>query len=524
MEFMKIVMAYNEIQYGKETLDNVLEMIKQMPDKKASFDNGRTLLHLASQMLHPSAVKYLLAEGCDPNSKNSSGDTPLILVARQKQLLYIRPENSAYEVTCALIDGGANAALKDNRGEMIYLIAAKNGNGEMIKALHDKGVRITRADDSGNNGFHFLIESLYNPMNDFRLAEKRYNEEAPGGVLTAGKEFIKQNMETSRKTMEFYLNEAFIGAQAFLDAGVDPEDKNNMGETAHVLAERRGAKKIGALLKGEIGGDGGEDADLKIKAGGLTIGKAAFKGDHEAIRALVKLGNDINAFEDVNGYGDSTPLAEACRNCDAGTVKLLLELGADPNMKRGDGKTAITWLKGNSYGIKDGCPSAIIDIMVAAGMDINATVDDQSNTILTWALQDNFDLEMSTINETLRWYVVKSAIGHKADVNRTNLQGQTPLMLACKGDPNYNMKRADEIQMMLLEKGARIDATDKNGNTPLMYAANNSNAKASRDMAENLLDFGDPKANAVNNAGKTALDIATGLNNEMLVKLLLKNM
>jgi len=529
MEFMKIVMAYNEIQYGKETLDNVLEMIKQMPDKKASFDNGRTLLHLASQMLHPSAVKYLLAEGCDPNSKNTSGDTPLILVARQKQLLYIRPENSAYEVTCALIDGGANAALKDNRGEMIYIIAAKNGNGEMIKALHDKGVRITRADDSGNNGIHYLIESLYNPLNDFRLAEKRYNDEAPGGVLPAGREFVKKNMEDSKRSMEFYLNEAFVGAKAFLDSGVDPEDKNNMGETAHVLAERRGTKKIGALLKGELG-DAGANSELAAKAGGLTIVKAALKGDREAILALIELGSDVNAVEDIYGYGEGTPLAGACRNCDAETVKLLLGLGADPNLKTGDGRTAITWLKGGemhsvSQNFEKKNPTRIIDAMVASGMDINAFVNDRSDTLLMWALRDsNGDMEMFVTRETLRWYVVNSAISHGADVNRSNIDGQTPLMLSCIGDPNYSMRMADEIQMLLLQKGANIAARDKNGNTPLIYVANNSNAKAAKEMAENLFDFGDPQAGAVNNAGKSALDIATEKNNEMLVKLLLKNM
>jgi len=36
------------------------------------------------------------------------------------------------------------------------------------------------------------------------------------------------------------------------------------------------------------------------------------------------------------------------------------------------------------------------------------------------------------------------------------------------------------------------------------------------------MDFGSPDVNAVNNEGKTALDIATEKNNETLVKFLLK--
>ncbi|MCL2334149.1 MAG: ankyrin repeat domain-containing protein, partial [Candidatus Methanoplasma sp.] len=170
-------------------------------------------------------------------------------------------------------------------------------------------------------------------------------------------------------------------------------------------------------------------------------------------------------------------------------------------------------------------PTRIIDAMVASGMDINAFVNDRSDTLLMWALRDsNGDMEMFVTRETLRWYVVNSAISHGADVNRSNIDGQTPLMLSCIGDPNYSMRMADEIQMLLLQKGANIAARDKNGNTPLIYVANNSNAKAAKEMAENLFDFGDPQAGAVNNAGKSALDIATEKNNEMLVKLLLKNM
>mgnify|MGYP003701849099 CR=1 FL=1 len=123
---------------------------------------------------------------------------------------------------------------------------------------------------------------------------------------------------------------------------------------------------------------------------------------------------------------------------------------------------------------------------------------------------------MFLMRETLRWLLVNAAIVHRADVNKSNIQGQTPLMLASGANPARDMRMGDEIQDLLLENGANVAAKDKNGNTPLIYAAQNIGQSA-KDMAENLLDFGDPLVDHVNNAGKSALDYATEKNNEMLV-------
>jgi len=58
----------------------------------------------------------------------------------------------------------------------------------------------------------------------------------------------------------------------------------------------------------------------------------------------------------------------------------------------------------------------------------------------------------------------------------------------------------------------------------LIYAAKNRNANSGKEMAELLFDFGDPKLEHVNNEGKSALEIATELNNEEFVKFLLTKM
>ena len=80
---------------------------------------------------------------------------------------------------------------------------------------------------------------------------------------------------------------------------------------------------------------------------------------------------------------------------------------------------------------------------------------------------------MSELNEKLLEAVennslkaIKSLIKEGADVNATNRNDDTALMYAAyKGD-----KQTGEL---LIENGADVDAINKNGYTALMYAKNN---------------------------------------------------
>lgn len=120
----------------------------------------------------------------------------------------------------------------------------------------------------------------------------------------------------------------------------------------------------------------------------------------------------------------------------------------------------------------------------------------------------------------------------KADPNTANLSGQTPMMILFgghKANEKYvpygwsaGSDDPTEILEKLLEAGADVDKTDNRGNTLLHYVAACCRDSMAQKTIELLLDFKLPDVNAVNNEGKTAMDVAADYNNDNLVRLLLK--
>jgi ankyrin repeat protein len=144
-------------------------------------------------------------------------------------------------------------------------------------------------------------------------------------------------------------------------------------------------------------------------------------------------------------------------------------------------------------------------------------VNDDSDTILNLAC--TFPRGTGYNHYTLKGVIIEEALKYNADINLANLLGETPLMWACKNDFDV----MENFQIQFLEGGADVKAKDREGNTALHYAAMNDSKTGAKTLAEILLEFGTDPA-AVNNAGKSALDIATENGNEALVKLLVSKL
>lgn len=67
------------------------------------------------------------------------------------------------------------------------------------------------------------------------------------------------------------------------------------------------------------------------------IADAAFRGDLDAVKEMIRLGADADG-KNSRGY---SPLHNAIENCDLAMARLLLEAGADPNLEDVKGWTPL---------------------------------------------------------------------------------------------------------------------------------------------------------------------------------------
>jgi serine/threonine protein kinase/ankyrin repeat protein len=350
-------------------------------------------------------------------------------------------------------------------------------------------------------------------------------------------------------TPEAFIRSAGMGdltaVKLFLTAGMNPNTTDDEGDTALMYAAYKGHTKIVAALV-EAGADvnqrkGHQTALLSAAGGGhvdslrVLLDKRpdadAINGafveavrmrHHEIVRFLVNRGANVKKVGSLammvladGGWGDEDV---------SGTVKFLLNLGADPNGKSEESWTALM------VAAKSGYPSAV-RLLLERGADVNAKcvcpgADDGGWTALMLATKRR-NLE-----------VVETLLGKSADVNQRNNRGETALILAAySGDTrilqavldravDVNVKRYDgrtalmgvaegtvwpdgvvvdypEAVRSLLARGADVNIRDVRGITSLMVAAESGSTAVVR----SLLQAG-ARVNEQDDHGYTALRFA----------------
>lgn len=167
-----------------------------------------------------------------------------------------------------------------------------------------------------------------------------------------------------------------------------------------------------------------DDAYIAIE----TLGHAALFGNIDAVKTAISLGTNLNSFTE-NG---ETALHKAIRNEQLDIVHLLLDSGADPNLKNkdnGESPTMVALRQGSRLINK-----LIVDELFTFEVDLNA----RNN--LGWTL-----LMAAIESENIK--VIKNLLNKKVEINAQDNYGYTSLSIA-KAIEN------SEIIRLLLEAGA----------------------------------------------------------------------
>ncbi|CAN0384130.1 unnamed protein product, partial [Pylaiella littoralis] len=208
--------------------------------------------------------------------------------------------------------------------------------------------------------------------------------------------------------------------------------------------------------------------DVLMAAGAVAHCEPGFDGPFQramegeacnAVRALARHGIDPDWHE---GHSQ-TPLQDAVRRRDLGTVKALLAVGASPNVS-GSSRTVLF----DSIECSDSEPNyRIVRLLLDHGASVDARNDDDGETALHAAV------------EWCNCFAVDMLVKAGANVNAETREGQTPLHHACM------MQDRDTIEC-LLRHGAVINTRDNDG-CSILHAA--STAIGKQEISLELVDF-----------------------------------
>ncbi len=258
--------------------------------------------------------------------------------------------------------------------------------------------------------------------------------------------------------------------------------------------------------------DAGQDVEAVDEIGNTPLEIAAFRPrDDDSLAedlAMMQLLLDAGADPDATGRGGRRPIHTSAWFAPPGAVELLLDNGADLEIRDGDGETALFFAAR-----RDDDAGAMLRFLLDEGADLRARSNRDGTALhmagwfgggpqVTTLVEAGLDLEdRDRDGRTPLSWAATNAVGAGAllalgaDVDSRADDGSTPLHFAHL-DP--------DVIDVLLAAGAMVDPRDENGRTPLHAAS--SLEHSGRSIG--LLTEAGADVNARDDEGDTPLHVA----------------
>ncbi|WP_353283576.1 ankyrin repeat domain-containing protein [Wolbachia endosymbiont (group A) of Pogonocherus hispidulus] len=488
-------------------LDKVKDLIIQGANLEAKDINGNTALHNACSNGHLKVVEYLIEKGASLKAKNKDGKTPLDLAIQEGRIDIVQ---------------AIEQIQSDLNGKL--LSAVKNGDLNKIEDLVSQGTSLEVKDSNGNTLLHYASQNnhlrvvKYLIKKEASLKAKNKDGETPLDLAVQKNyidiiEFLKKTqLDLDKELLAVANGDDLNRVKALVSQGASLEAKDNSDNTPLHNACNNGHVKVVEYLVEE-----GASLKAKNKDGEAPLHVAVqHDGTLEVIEFI--LSRDLSGINDITNNG-KTPLHLAIRGDKPNTVELLLRKGASIAVKDKNGKTPLDLAKQEDYtniiemieevqseldekllmAVKDNNLSEVGDL-INRNANVNAR-DKYSWTPLHWAAFKD------------RLEVAEFLVKKGADVNvaSENLYGSRPIHIAVENN-NKN------IIEFLLSKGVDVNDTDKQGYTPLHYAA----WRGRSEVASLLFDKGaNINAADTSTSGKKPIHVAAENNSKSVIEFLL---
>jgi ankyrin repeat protein len=451
----------------RQDLPALRALLSKRANVNAPQPDGTTALHWATHWNDAETVKVLLGAGANPAVTNRFGASPLSEAALSGNADLLK----------LLLDAGADAkSLATPDGETVLMRAARSGSVDAVRLLLDRGADVNaRERYKGQTALMWAAAERHAPVvklllergADWRI--RGFDRETRPPRLSAASS-ISPIPRGGFTALMFTAREGDIeSARLMLDAGVDINygDVDNVTPLVAALMNKQYSLAKFLLERG---------ADVNvIDAGGRTALYAAIDIRNEdwtampnrttddplptleIVQAIVERGAKLDVpltrpltvrsgmdFGDTTLGAGATPLMRAARAGDHAVIRLLLEKGANPRLTTKDGNTALMFAAGIGYRDKNtrGSESDALEavrVLMAAGLDINQTNTRGENSLHGAALRG-----ADTI--------VQFLLDQKMDVNATSKQGYTPLDVALGKTIVLQLPVPQESTVALLKK------------------------------------------------------------------------
>jgi ankyrin repeat protein len=423
----------------------VKTLVKQGLDVNARAADGATALHWAAYRDQAELVQLLIRSKAAVNATNDLGVTPLWVAATSRGTATVE----------ALLAAGAKPNLVPPTGETPLMIAARTGNLEAIKLLIAHGADVNAKEAArGQTALMWAISDRH-PQAARLLIEagadlRARTVSAKHFVQLCCSEFNGDTRGTAWvdyggfTPLLFAAREGELeSAKYLLAAGANVNDAGADGASALAVAAFSGQSAVAELLV-EHG------ADLNAASGGYAaLHAAVLRGDLNLAKTLIAHGADLNvrltkptqARRTHDDYAfdkkliGATPFMLAAKEGEAAFMRAFAEAGADRTIGRLD----------------DGAPPLVVAAL--GEQDARNAV----TLMITPGQRVNREPERRALE------AVKVVIELGADVNGADSRGNTALHVAAR-------KRFESVIRFLVEKGARLDAKNQLGETPLTLA------------------------------------------------------
>jgi ankyrin repeat protein len=242
------------------------------------------------------SLKSLVESGADLESRDFTGDTPLLVAT----------ENDQLEIVKYLIQHGAHREARDARQYTSLVIAVKEDNREIVKYLLENNAEREVLDEYGNTPLLIAIEN-----ENFETAKL---------LLEAGvnREARDQNGDTPLLLAVETQDSKIV--RLLLESGADREVRDQNGVTPLLLAAEKGYFRIVKYLV-----EAGADREARDRKGFTPYFIATMYEHFKIAEYLRKKGAEVDA-PNLEGF---TPLAFGVNIGSLDTVRYLLSVGAN---------------------------------------------------------------------------------------------------------------------------------------------------------------------------------------------------